>query len=81
MWKVNHVFAHRATTSGGRVTRLGGGVVTQGRSRRRARYACFFGGEYAPPLRTVQTRPMDAHIVNPGKREVTPRKIAELSNS
>jgi hypothetical protein len=81
MWKVNHVFAHRATTSGGRVTRLGGSVVTEGRSRRPARCACFFGGEYGPPARTVQTSPMDAHIVGLGKREVTACEFADLSNS
>jgi len=46
MWKVNHLFAHRATTLDGRVTRPCGGAVTVGRPRCRAGPGCFLGGEY-----------------------------------
>jgi hypothetical protein len=80
MWKVNHVFAHRATTPDGRVARLDGGVVTVGRSRCRAEPVAFLGAEYAAPARTVQTRPVDARIVGAGERDVTAGEIVDLSN-
>jgi hypothetical protein len=81
MWKVNHVFAHRATTGCGRVTRPDGGVVTESRSSRHAGPGCFLAGEYAARPGTVQMSPVGARVANLGKGAVTVGEIGDLSNS
>jgi hypothetical protein len=81
MWKVNHVFAHRATTPGGRVARPDDGVVTVGRSRCRAEPVVSSAQSTQHRQERFKQSPVDARIVGGRERDVTAGEIVDLSNS